>query len=163
MTEAQIQLQNALTTTFLANMVFLSEYDNELYQRVENLSKMIETGEYKERYELEFVMENGDFDIFDTATNSYLYNKNPKEGNQNLLKQVDFSNKNAIVNIEGYFTYKDNKTIDINYNANSEFSSLLQKQTQEYSNALNDFLDKPLKQYQIIEKYIFFGTLLGVH
>ncbi|MDX4038466.1 motility associated factor glycosyltransferase family protein [Aliarcobacter skirrowii] len=163
MTQAQIQLQNALTTTFLANMVFLNEYDNELYQRVENLSRMIETGEYQERYELEFVMENGDFDIFDTATNSYLYNKNPKEGNQNLLKQVDFSNKNAIVNIEGYFTYKDNKTIDINYNANSEFSSLLQKQTQEYSNALNDFLDKPLKQYQIIEKYIFFGTLLGVH
>ena len=30
MTEAQIQLQNALTTTFLANLAFLSEYDNEL-------------------------------------------------------------------------------------------------------------------------------------
>lgn len=79
MTQAQIQLQNALTTTFLANMVFLNEYDNELYQRVENLSRMIETGEYQERYELEFVMENGDFDAFDKVTNSYLYGKNPKK------------------------------------------------------------------------------------
>ena len=30
MTQAQIELQNALTTTFLANLVFLNEYDNEL-------------------------------------------------------------------------------------------------------------------------------------
>ena len=44
MTEAQIQLQNALTTTFLANLVFLSEYDKDLYHRVDVLSKMIENG-----------------------------------------------------------------------------------------------------------------------
>ena len=49
MTEAQIQLQNALTTTFLANLAFLSEYDNELYHRVDELSRMIERGEYKEK------------------------------------------------------------------------------------------------------------------
>lgn len=58
MTQAQIQLQNALTTTFLSNLAFLREYDNELFLRVENLSKLIEEGVYKERYELEFVMEN---------------------------------------------------------------------------------------------------------
>ena len=45
MTESQLQLQNALTTTFLANLAFLSEYDNELYQRVDELSRMIERGE----------------------------------------------------------------------------------------------------------------------
>ena len=53
MTEAQIQLQNALTTTFLANMAFLSEYDNELYHKVDELSCMIASGSYKEKYELE--------------------------------------------------------------------------------------------------------------
>ena len=46
MTEAQIQLQNALTTTFLANLAFLSEYDNELYHRIDELSRMIEQGTY---------------------------------------------------------------------------------------------------------------------
>ena len=49
MTEAQIQLQNALTTTFLANLVFLSEYDKDLYHRVDELSRMIENGTYEEK------------------------------------------------------------------------------------------------------------------
>ena len=72
MTEAQIQLQNALTTTFLANLAFLSEYDNELYHRVDELSRMIERGEYKEKYALEFNMNDGDFDIYDILNDKYL-------------------------------------------------------------------------------------------
>ena len=55
MTESQLQLQNALTTTFLANLAFLSEYDNDLFHRVDELSRMIEKGVYKEKYALEFV------------------------------------------------------------------------------------------------------------
>jgi hypothetical protein len=66
MTEAQIQLQDALTTTFLANLAFLSEYDNELYHRIDELSRMIENETYKEKYALDFIIEDGDFDIYDT-------------------------------------------------------------------------------------------------
>ena len=73
MTEAQIQLQNALTTTFLANLVFLSEYDKDLYHRVDELSRMIENGTYEEKYHLEFIMEDGDFDIYDVVNEKYLY------------------------------------------------------------------------------------------
>jgi len=79
MIEAQIQLQNALITTFLANLAFLSEYDNELYHRVDELSRMIENGTYQEKYALEFIMENGDFDIYDIVNDKYLYNKKPKK------------------------------------------------------------------------------------
>ena len=57
MTQAQIELQNALTTTFLANLAFLSEYDKELYYRIDELSRMIENGTYQEKYALEFIME----------------------------------------------------------------------------------------------------------
>ena len=39
------QLQDALTTTFLANLVFLQEYDNELFQRIDGLSKKIQKEE----------------------------------------------------------------------------------------------------------------------
>lgn len=163
MTEAQIQLQNALTTTFLANMVFLSEYDNELYQRVENLSRMIETGEYKERYQLEFVMENGDFDILDTYTNNYLYGKNPKKINEELIKKVDFKNTKSISSIEGFFEYKEYPTTDINFEFKGEFGSLLQNYVHEYSFALNDFLDNTSKNFKRIEKFVFLGTLLGRH
>ena len=163
MTQAQIQLQNALTTTFLANMVFLNEYDNELYQRVENLSRMIETGEYQERYELEFVMENGDFDVFDKVTNSYLYDKNPKKINNSFINQVDFKHTKSISSIEGFFEYKDYPTIDIKFEFKGEFGSLLQKYANEYSTILNDYLDSKTKNYKKIDKFIFLGTLLGRH
>ncbi|WP_066355855.1 motility associated factor glycosyltransferase family protein [Aliarcobacter skirrowii] len=164
MTQAQIQLQNALTTTFLANMVFLNEYDNELYQRVENLSRMIETGEYQERYELEFVMENGDFDIFDKVTNSYLYGKNPKETNDKLINRVDFSSSNTILNIEDFFKkYEYSPSIDLSKEKVGEYDSLLQKNMQEFSTVLNDYLDNPLKKYKSIEKFVFFGVLTGRH
>ncbi|MEN5387983.1 6-hydroxymethylpterin diphosphokinase MptE-like protein [Aliarcobacter skirrowii] len=164
MTQAQIQLQNALTTTFLANMVFLNEYDNELYQRVENLSRMIETGEYQERYELEFVMENGDFDAFDKVTNSYLYGKNPKKTNDSLVRELQVDGKKAIFNAEGYFKYKDSPTIDINYQFKGEYSSLIQNMMKEYSSALNDYLDTyQNKRYKSISKFAFLGVFLGRH
>ena len=95
----QEALQNALTVTFLANLAFLSEYDNDLFHRVEELSRMIEKGVYKEKYALEFVLENGDFDILDLVNNRYLYNKNPKKINNELVRKIQFDEKNSIVNI----------------------------------------------------------------
>lgn len=164
MTQAQVELQNALTTTFLANLVFLSEYDSELYHRIDNLSKMIENGTYKERYNLEFVMENGDFDIFDTQTNTYLYDKNPKKINNNLVREIEFDGKKAIFNNEGYFKHRDNPTIDLNYKYKGEYSSLAQNFMKEYSFALNDYLDTYInKRYKSIKKFVFFGVFLGRH
>lgn len=163
MTQAQIQLQNALTTTFLANLAFLSEYDNELFHRVENLSRMIEQGRYKERYILEFVMEKGDFDIFDSTTNSYLYGKNPKKINDELTNRVDFLKTKSISSMEGFFEYKNTPTIDMNFEFKGEFGSLILKYLQEYSNILNDFLEDNNKKYKKIDKFVFFGTMLGRH
>ena len=99
MTEAEQQLQNAVTTTFLANLSFLSEYDNNLYQRVDELSRMINNGTYIEKYTLEFIMENGDFDLYDKVNDKYLYKRNPKKINDDLVKQIQFDKKNSIFNI----------------------------------------------------------------
>ena len=107
MTEAQIQLQNALTTTFLANLAFLSEYDNSLYHRVDELSRMLENGSYKEKYALDFIFENGEFDIYDIVNDKYLYNKNPEKVNNKLIQKIQFDEKNSIVNISEYFLFKE--------------------------------------------------------
>ncbi|MGJ0302696.1 DUF115 domain-containing protein [Aliarcobacter cryaerophilus] len=164
MTDEEIKLQNALTTTFLANMAFLSEYDNDLFQRVENLSRMIETGEYKERYELEFVKEDGDFDIFDNQTNKYLYGKKPTKINNELIKNVDFSSSKTILNIENHFRrYKNSPIINLSNEQVGEYDSLLQRNMQEFSIVLNDYVDNPTKKYKKIEKFVFFGVLTGRH
>ncbi|MCT7484583.1 6-hydroxymethylpterin diphosphokinase MptE-like protein [Aliarcobacter cryaerophilus] len=167
MTEAQIQLQNALTTTFLANLAFLSEYDNELYQRVDELSRMIENGTYKEKYALEFLIENGEFDIYDIVNDKYLYNKNPKKINSDLVRKVDFNEKNSIFDIPSIFTIKtllkNDREKRFEYNLRSETSSLTQNDAYEYTTILNDYLENRKKRLKKIKKFIFLGTLLGRH
>lgn len=167
MTDAQIQLQNALTTTFLGNLAFLSEYDKDLYYRVDELSKMIGNGTYKEKYALEFIMENGEFDIYDIVNDKYLYQRNPKKINDDMIKKIEFNEKNAIFDLPEYFVFKEGSTIDrdkrFDYNTINDCILATKNSTFQYSNVLNDFLEKSKKRLKKIRKFIFLGTLLGRH
>ena len=166
MTEAQKQLQNALTTTFLANLAFLSEYDNELYHRIDELSRMIEQGTYIEKYALEFNMQEGDFDIFDIVNNKYLYNKQPKKKTDELVRKVELDEKNAILNVEELFLYKNifdvkaENRFSFNRDETVAYSSNKMK---EYTNITKDYLENSKKRLKKIKKFIFLGTLLGRH
>ena len=168
MTELQLQLQNALTTTFLANLAFLSEYDNELYHRVDELSRMIENETYKEKYALEFVMENGEFDIYDIVNDKYLYNRNPKKVTDELVKKIQFDDKNAILTLENSYTIKDiAEGIDENSKFDTEnifqVNSFTKSDIYQYTSTLKDFLDIKKKRLKKIKKFVFIGTLLGRH
>lgn len=167
MNEAEIQLQKTLTTTFLANLAFLSEYDRELYYKIDELSQMIEKNIYKEKYILEFIIESGDFDIYDVVNKKYLYNKNPKKINDELVKKVKFDETNAIFYVPEYFTFRNQATIDRNnrfsYECMEEFIAFTQNSMYEYANALNDFIENRSKKLKEIKKFIFLGTLLGRH
>ena len=167
MTEAQIQLQNALTTTFLANLAFLSEYDNELYHRIDELSRMIEQGTYKEKYALEFNMQDGDFDIYDIVNDKYLYNKSPKRFNNDLIRKVDFDEKSSILNVAKHFLYEFQEEVDRKDRFEFEDSELVSamtfNDTWEYSKITNDFLINRKRRLKDIKKFIFMGTLLGRH
>ncbi|MCT7512134.1 6-hydroxymethylpterin diphosphokinase MptE-like protein [Aliarcobacter cryaerophilus] len=169
MTEAQIQLQNALTTTFLANLAFLSEYDNELYHRVDELSRMIERGEYKEKYALEFNMQDGDFDIYDIVNDKYLYNKSPKKFNDNLVRKSEQYEGNYILDLAEHFSpiHKGVSIIDktnrFEFENMTQFNTLSVNNAWEYLNAIGDYIDNTKKRLKNIKKFIFLGTLLGRH
>lgn len=160
MTEAQIQLQNALTTTFLENLEFLREYDNTLYRRVELLSQMIEEGIYQPKYELEFIKESGDFDIYDNQTKTYLYNRTPKKINETLVKEIKKDGRKAIFNIEEYFGIRTNKQDT----GDEDYLAIAHNMTIEYSRLLNDYVDTHKdKKYKNIVKFTFIGIFLGRH
>ncbi|MCT7481221.1 motility associated factor glycosyltransferase family protein [Aliarcobacter cryaerophilus] len=167
MTEAQIQLQNALTTTFLANLVFLSEYDRDLYDRVDELSRMIENGTYEEKYHLEFIMEDGDFDIYDVVNDKYLYNRKPNKKNKELVNKVNFDEKQSIFDIQGYFTIKEQVELDFDNRFSLEklndLNMLSLKDAQDYTRFTNEYLDIRSRKFKRIDKFIFLGTLLGRH
>ena len=166
MTQTQLELQNALTTTFLANLAFLSEYDNELYHKVDELSCMIANSSYKEKYELEFITEDGDFDIYDVINDKYLYNRKPKRINNDLIRKSELDTNNSIFNISEYFFSKENAEIDrnnrFNFNNLKELTALTLNDMSEYSRLLKDSLEDK-KKLKHINKFIFLGTLLGRH
>lgn len=166
MTQTQLELQNALTTTFLANLAFLSEYDNELYHKVDELSCMIANSSYKEKYELEFITEDGDFDIYDVINDKYLYNRKPKRINNDLIRKSELDTNNSIFNISEYFFSKENAEIDrnnrFNFNNLKELTALTLNDMSEYSSLLKDSLEDK-KKLKHINKFIFLGTLLGRH
>ncbi len=167
MTQAQIQLQNALTTTFLANLAFLSEFDNELYHRVDELSRMIENGTYKEKYYLEFIMEDGDFDIYDVVNNKYLYNRKPKKFNTDLVKKVEFDDKNSILNLQQHFLKYEkieiNKDKRFDIEKQSDFLYFTISDMQEYTDITKEYLENRKRALKKVEKFVFLGTLLGRH
>ena len=109
------QLQDALTTTFLANLVFLQEYDNELFQRIDGLSKKIQKEEYKERYRLEFNKDEGDFDIYDINHDIFLYDKKPRQKNIKTLSEINFDTKGSFSILEPFY-FADNNKIEVNDN-----------------------------------------------
>jgi len=167
MTQAQIQLQNALTTTFLANLAFLSEYDKELYLKVDTLSNMIADGTYKQRYELEFITEDGEFDLYDIVNDKYLYNKKPKKKYDELSRKVQFDEKNAIFDLPRQYLYKFQEKIDrkdrFDFEGINEFQALTFNDSWEYANITGDFLINRKKRLKKIDKFIFIGTLVGRH
>ena len=165
---AQEQLQNALVTTFLANLAFLSEYDNALYQRVDALSQMINNGIYEENYFLEFIQNDGDFDIYDKKNDKYIYNKKPKKFNLNATSKIDFTSKGSfsifdrqIFNGNYYTSVFD----EVEYFCDFDYSQkLLLNDLSRYVEVFNNKLgDYSFKKYEYINKFIFIGTLLGRH
>lgn len=165
---AQEQLQNALITTFLANLSFLNEYDNTLYQRVDALSQMINNGIYEENYFLEFIQNDGDFDIYDKKNDKYIYNKKPKRYSQNATFKIDFTSKGSFSIFDRQIfngNYYSSVFDEVEYFCDFDYSQKLllndlSKYVQIFNNNLGDY---SFKKYEYIDKFIFIGTLLGRH
>lgn len=165
---AKDQLQNALITTFLANLSFLNEYDNRLYQRVDALSQALNMGMYKENYSLEFLEEDGDFDVYDHKNKTYLYNKKPRKYNRTAFNKIDFTSKGSFSILDPQiFQGKHFSSVfdQVEYFCDFDYShKLLANDVFEYFNIFNNTIgDYKFKKYKYIDKFMFIGTLLGRH
>lgn len=163
------KLQEALINTYLSNLTFFREYDKTLYKKLETLSFAIEDGQYVEKYRLEFIQEKGDFDIYDIKNDNYIYNKDSKKINNRMINSISFDDKSTINTLEEIIYSRpgkildDNKVIEIKDSLQdlNESFLLVRNNILEYINIFeNEEHSKKLKK---IDKFIFFGTLLGRH
>lgn len=164
MTKQEKALQDSVIATYQHNMKLLSHIDTGLLKRIDILSDAINSGLYKERYELEFVKANGDFDIFDTATSQYLYSKKPRQWNNKATNDINFDSANSI-NLLKLSNYSKNN-IDITEMKENIFDINTYKTMSDLSNfsaILQTYANAKTKKFKQFSKFIFIGTLLGRH
>lgn len=158
------ELQNKAINTYLQNLEYLKKTNEPLYTKVSSLSFSIDNGEYKERYHLEYIPEDKEFDIYDEVTQTYVYNKNPKKFIKEAIQNSNFDKLNSIDLL--------NPTI---YNTKQPYyidpkDNILTKSTKMYHNDIFEFIQifrkstvYKKKKFKYFEKFIFVGSLLGTH
>jgi hypothetical protein len=162
MTQAEQDLQNALISQYFANLEFFKEHDLELFNKLNTLSTMIDENYFKENFVLEFVKETGDFDILNLATNTYTYGRNAKLINENFLNNCDFSKKSIFGNLVNNLYLPRDKDIEISDSKFDILDKIIYDNMSEYASILGHcYLDD--KVYKDIDKFLFFGNLLGTH
>ncbi|WP_122893850.1 6-hydroxymethylpterin diphosphokinase MptE-like protein [Arcobacter peruensis] len=167
--ELQQKLQESLVNTYLSNLTFLSEYDKSLYEKIDSLSFAIENGQYLEKYRLEFVEENGDFDIYDLKNDKYLYNRNPKKINNKMKDNISLDNKNTIKTLEkaiyniSFKRFDNNRVVEMKESLQDvdESIQLVRNNILEYINVFEK--EEHSTKLKKVDKFIFFGTILGRH
>lgn len=164
MTEAQAEeiLQNSLIQRYYSNLEFLKENDLDLYNRINTFSMMIEENLYEEKFVLEFMKENGEFDILNLQENTYFYGRNAKLINEHLLNNADFSKKSTFCNFVNNLYFERDKDIEIKDSKIRILDKVTQNDISEYTNIWGNGYDEN-KKYEWIDKYFFFGNYLGTH
>jgi len=158
------QIQQKAINTYLENLQYLQKNNLPLYQKIDTLSKSIENGEYTERYSLEYIQEDAQFDIFDTFTKTYLYKREPNQFIKDATQNSNFDKLNSM-----------DLLFPSIYNTQQEYyidptENILTRSTKMYHNDIFEFIKifqkstvYKKKQFKYIEKFIFVGSLLGTH
>jgi hypothetical protein len=162
MTQAEQDLQNALVSQYFANLEFFKEHDLELFNKLNTLSTMIDEEIFKENFVLEFIKETGDFDILNLATNNYTYGRNAQLINENFLNNCDFSKKSIFGNLVNNLYLPRDKDIEISDSKFDVLDKIIYDNMSEYASVLGHCYSEE-KVYKEIDKFLFFGNLLGTH
>lgn len=163
MTEAQLQenLQNALIKQYFSNLEFLKEHDLGLYNKINTFSSMLDDG-FKENFALEFIKENGGFDVLNIETNSYIYGRNANLINENFLNNSDFTTNSQFSNLTKDLYFNRKKDIEISNSKFEVLDTIISDNMAQYVSTLGHCYQED-KIYNQVDKFIFFGNILGTH
>ena len=157
-------IQNKAIETYNKNLEFFKKHDAELLERINYLSEIINNEEYKERYSLEYVKEESQFDIFDSVENKYLYDRNPTKFNAEAVKNTNPDKINSFDMLTDYY-YNETKKYAFTDKLNFEqtLATHIVNDISDYTNIFKYSTLDPKIKFKSINKFIFVGTLLGTH
>lgn len=144
-----LELSKTLFEIYKKNLDFLKENFEDVYEKVEKLSKQINNQEYQCKYSLEY--RDGYFDILNTKTNSWYYGCNSYYDSDMRAYNSNFSKDGSLDLLR--------KGID--------GTSLVihddMKNIMPIISHINENVDLKNIEFDKIYKFIFIGTGLGIH
>lgn len=157
-------IQTIALQQYKKNLEFLKIRDNVLFKRIVSLSTYIDNQEYNERYYLEYINDDKQFDVFDTHSKTYIYNKEPKKFIKEAVSQTNLDKKNTFDLLLDP-VYNHFQSIQPHKNDNLENKSIFKMihDIKEYTAVFKETTNNIKKEFKYIEKFIFAGTLLGTH
>lgn len=140
--------------TYEKNIEFFKNKHKNVFTKIQALNTALESGQYKEKYSLEYMKTY--FDVKENSTQSYLYSADSVETSKQLLEQINF-NKNSY-SFDGFPMYHNIEKIE-NQLADTQKGLLGIYPLMSY------YLDNTKENNQLkqIDKFIFIGTGLGLH
>ncbi len=144
-------LNELLLTQYKKNLEFLQQNHKEIFDNVNNLSNRIEKNIQKEKYSLEFIEEQGYFDIYDLENEKFIYGFNSYHEAEKRKEHVDFSQKNSLNLLR----------VDPNTNKLAQMGTL--GEINPLVSFLNNKIDFKRIEFEKIFKFVFIGVGAGVH
>ncbi len=133
------EIQQTLQKIFRSNLEYFKTNHNHLYQKIIDFEKL-----NIENYSIEFV--DNHFELINIHTHEKFYKKNPFIDAKTRINNFDISNAFALIKLEKY------------------------EKRNHYENEINayEFINDYIKEFGNeskidIKKFVFIGTLLGVH
>ena len=144
--------------TYTNNLLFFKQKHPKLFEKLNLLEVAIESGQYKEKYSLEY-KDDSYFDVIDLSTNQYLYNQNSNDFAKKFAKRVNFKKSDAT--IETYYNNQFNKPA-AKILDNQDICKSAHTATAPIIHYISSVIPKDSTMKKIY-KHVFLGVGLGVH
>ncbi len=132
------EIQQTLQQIFLNNLTFFKQNNKDLYEKLVAFEKL-----NIENYSIEFI--DNRFELLDIKNKTTFYNIDPFVDAINRVNNFEFSNAFSLIKLEPY---------EKRNHYENEINAYLY---------INDFINKFTETSTEINKFVFIGTLLGVH
>jgi hypothetical protein len=149
---------NALQT-FQKNLAYLEKNHKTVYDKTNLLNLLIEEGEYKERYALEY-KEESYFDIQELSSGEWLYGENSLEYSQRIVDNTDFKRTGGVFKGHRFVYATDVQAEEIDKSELSFHNALWA--TIKIINYTNKYTTQETYMNRV-QKVIFLDIGLGLH
>ncbi len=146
-----------ITKNFNDNIAYLQVFQKEVYSKLAALDDAIEKGYYQEKYEL--VYESSYFDVYEKMTKNFLYGKDSSTHAMLASQSIDYELNDNL--FKGFHEYiMDDAELEV-YKQKTPFEDPMS----EFAPIMHYCQQNSLKNKRLktLDKFVFFGTGLGLH